>query len=122
MAVRRCMLTDRLDEDAHYRVLRLLQDKPDLSQREIAGALGVALGSVNYILRALIDKGLVKTRNFRNSGNKLRYAYILTPEGISRKSALAAEFLRRKLREYEALRAEIAAVKNDLDGTAKRRL
>ncbi len=122
MAVRRCMLTDRFDEDAHYRVLRLLQDKPDLSQREIAGALGVALGSVNDILRALIDKGLVKTRNFRNSGNKLRYAYILTPEGISRKSALAADFQRRKLREYEALRAEIAAVKNDLDGTAKRQL
>ncbi|TYB85614.1 MarR family EPS-associated transcriptional regulator [Oceaniovalibus sp. ACAM 378] len=122
MAVRRCTLTDRFDEDAHYRVLRLLQDKPDLSQREIAGELGVALGSVNYILRALIDKGLVKTRNFRNSGNKLRYAYILTPEGISRKSALAADFLRRKLREYEALRAEIAAVKNDLDGTAKRQL
>ncbi len=122
MAVRRCTLTDRFDEDAHYRVLRLLQDKPDLSQREIAGALGFALGSVNDILRALIDKGLVKTRNFRNSGNKLRYAYILTPEGISRKSALAADFLRRKLREYEALRAEIAAVKNDLDGTAKRQL
>jgi EPS-associated MarR family transcriptional regulator len=87
--------------DARVRVLRLLAQRPEISQREIAQSLGIALGSVNYLLRALVEKGLVKTRNFRNSRNKLRYAYILTPKGLAAKTALTAEFLRRKRAEYE---------------------
>ena len=102
-------------ENARFRVMWLIEKRPDISQREIAAELGVALGRVNYILRALSDKGLVKIANFRNSSNKLRYAYILTPEGIATRSALTAAFLRAKLREYDALEAEIEALRADLD-------
>ena len=102
-------------ENARFRVMWLVEKRPEISQREIAAELGVALGRVNYILRALSDKGLVKIANFRNSSNKLRYAYILTPEGITARSALTATFLRGKLREYDALKAEIEALRDDLD-------
>ncbi len=104
-------------EAARFRVLWLVEKRPEISQREIADELGVALGRVNYILRALADKGLIKIANFRNSNNKLRYAYVLTPEGIATRSALTATFLRAKLREYNALQAEIEALRDDLYGT-----
>ncbi len=114
MAVRRPAMGDPV-EDARFRVMWLVEKRPEISQREISEELGMALGRVNYILRALSDKGLVKIANFRNSRNKLRYAYILTPEGISTRSALTANFLRTKLREYDALQAEIEALRSDLD-------
>ncbi len=98
-------------QDTHYRTLRLLQENPDLTQREIAKELGVSLGSVNYCLKALADKGLVKMRNFRASKNKLGYAYLLTPRGVKEKLALTEGFLNRKLKEYEALKVEIATLK-----------
>ncbi len=98
-------------QDTHYRTLRLLQKNPDLTQREIAKELGVSLGSVNYCLKALADKGLVKMRNFRASKNKLGYAYLLTPRGVKEKLALTEGFLHRKLKEYDALKAEIAVLK-----------
>lgn len=72
------------NEDAHFRVLRLLEQNPELSQRDVAEALGVSLGAANYVLRALVEKGQVKVQNFRAADNKLRYAYILTPRGMSR--------------------------------------
>ena len=100
-------------DDVRFRVLRVLQDDPDLSQREISVKLGVSLGAVNYCLRALTEKGQVKVRNFRSSDNKLRYAYILTPGGIAEKARLTGAFLARKIAEYEALRAEIAALSGD---------
>ena len=100
-------------DDVRFRVLRVLQDEPDLSQREIAVRLGVSLGAVNYCLRALTEKGQVKVRNFRSSDNKLRYAYILTPGGIAEKARLTGAFLARKVAEYEALRAEIEALGGD---------
>jgi EPS-associated MarR family transcriptional regulator len=106
-----------LSESAPFRVMWLVEKRPEISQREIADELGVALGRVNYILRALSDKGLVKIDNFRNSRNKLRYAYILTPEGIATRSALTAAFLRAKLREYDSLQAEIEALRADLKDT-----
>jgi len=109
-------MTDPADA-ARFRVMWLVEKRPEISQREIADELGVALGRVNYILRALADKGLIKIANFRNSHNKLRYAYVLTPEGIATRSALTAAFLRAKLREYDALHAEIEALRVDLDGT-----
>lgn len=102
-------------ENARFRVMWLIEKRPEISQREIAEELGVALGRVNYILRALSDKGLVKIANFRNSKNKLRYAYILTPTGISTRSSQTANFLQAKLREYDALQAEIEALRADLD-------
>ena len=91
-------------DDVRFRVLRVLQDEPDLSQREIAVRLGVSLGAVNYCLRALTEKGQVKVRNFRSSDNKLRYAYILTPEGIGERVRMTGRFVQRKIREYAALR------------------
>ena len=103
-------------DDVRFRVLRVLQDEPDLSQREIAVRLGVSLGAVNYCLRALTEKGQVKVRNFRSSDNKLRYAYILTPGGIAEKARLTGAFLARKIAEYEALRAEIEALSGDSHG------
>ena len=103
-------------DDVRFRVLRVLQDEPDLSQREIAVRLGVSLGAVNYCLRALTEKGQVKVRNFRSSDNKLRYAYILTPNGIAEKARLTGAFLARKVAEYEALRAEIEALGGDSRG------
>lgn len=111
-----------LKEDAHFRVLRILQQRPEISQRELAEAVGIALGKVNYILTALTDKGLVKIRNFQNSDNKLRYAYILTPAGLAVKAELTSGFLRRKMAEYEALKAEIEGLQGEiepLDGTSR---
>jgi EPS-associated MarR family transcriptional regulator len=98
----------------HFRVLRVLNDRPGLSQREIAQELGVSLGAVNYCLRALVGKGQIKVQNFRASDNKLRYAYILTPRGMAQKAQLTGAFLKRKIAEYEALKAEIEAVKREM--------
>jgi EPS-associated MarR family transcriptional regulator len=97
-------------EDLHFRVLKLMQDQPYLSQRELAEQLGVSNGKLHYCVKALIEKGLVKLGNFANSKHHLGYAYILTPKGIARKAAMTGQFLKRKLQEYEALRAEIAAL------------
>lgn len=96
-----------MQEDTHYRVLRLLHEQPDMSQRQIAGKLGISLGAAHYCLKALIDRGLVKAGNFHSSRNKLGYAYLLTPAGIREKTALTGSFLQRKLTEYETLQREI---------------
>ena len=100
----------QLQEDTHFRVLSLLETQPELNQREMAKALGVSLGGVNYCLRALVAKGLIKMHNFQGSDNKLGYAYLLTPQGMAEKLALTAHFLQRKQQEYLALKAEIEAL------------
>ena len=97
--------------------MKLLQDSPDLSQRALAKKLGISFGGLNYCLNALKDKGWVKMQNFSQSKNKLGYVYLLTPAGALEKAALAGNFLKRKLDEYEALKAEIAALKSDIDIT-----
>lgn len=97
-------------EDLHFRVLKLLQDKPDISQRDLAAQLGISHGKMNYCLNALMEKGLVKLQNFSNSQHRWRYAYVLTPTGLAEKAALTGRFLKRKMAEYEALRAEIEAL------------
>ncbi|NEK25042.1 MarR family EPS-associated transcriptional regulator [Sulfitobacter sp. JBTF-M27] len=109
-----------MDRDVQFRVLRLLEHHPETSQREISDALGVSLGAVNYVLKALIEKGEVKIKNFRASDNKLRYAYILTPRGIEAKARLMAGFLKRKLAEYEALKAEIESLDVELAAQRER--
>ena len=101
----------QLQEDTTYRVLRMLQDIPDLTQREIASQLGISSSGLNYCLRALIDKGWVKMQNFAQSKNKFGYIYVLTPSGIAQKAALTGRFLQRKMAEYEALKAEIDSLK-----------
>ena len=104
----------QLQEDTYFRVLRMLQDNPDLTQREIAQQLGVSTSGLNYCLNALIDKGWVKVQNFSQSKNKFGYIYVLTPQGILEKVALTGRFLQRKQAEYEALRTEIDSLIDEL--------
>ena len=103
----------QLQEDTYFRVMRMLQDNPDLTQREIAQQLGVSTSGLNYCLNALIDKGWVKVQNFQNSKNKFKYVYLLTPQGIAEKMALTDHFLKRKMTEYEALKSEIEALQRE---------
>ena len=103
----------QLQEDTYFRVLRLLQDNPDLTQREIAQSLGLSTSGLNYCLKALIAKGWIKVQNFSQSKNKFGYIYVLTPQGLSEKAALMTRFLGRKMQEYEALKAEIKALKSE---------
>jgi EPS-associated MarR family transcriptional regulator len=105
----------KLQEDTNFRLMKLLQDKPDLSQRALAKELGISFGGLNYCLNALKDKGLVKMQNFSRSNNKLGYVYLLTPTGIAEKAALTSVFLRRKMEEYEALKIEIAMLKSEIE-------
>lgn len=107
-----------LDEATHYRLLKLLQDNPELTQRALAEAAGISLGKVNYCLKALIEKGLIKAANFRNNPNKKAYAYLLTPRGIEEKARIAVRFLRRKQQEYEALRSEIEGLRREVSRLA----
>ena len=93
-----------------FRVLRLLEANPRMSHREIAKAIGGSTGAVNYCINALIEKGMVKVSNFRSSDNKLRYAYILTPEGINENASLTVSFLRRKFQEFHAIQLEISEI------------
>jgi EPS-associated MarR family transcriptional regulator len=104
-------------EDLRFRILRSLHDNPNASYRGLAREAGVSVGGVHYCVNALIGKGLVKVRNFKASENKIKYAYILTPKGISEKTRLTSNFLKRKLREYEALRSEMDAIRLELDST-----
>lgn len=110
----------RLQEDTTFRVMRLLQDNPDLTQRELAEKLGVSVGALNYCLKALIDKGWVKMHNFSQSKNKFGYVYLLTPRGVAEKAALTGRFLKRKLGEYDALKAEIAALRREVGDAVTR--
>lgn len=103
-----------ISEEIRYRLLRYLQDHPEASQRELARQLGVSVGKANYCLRALIEKGLLKVRNFRNGNNKLMYAYHLTPKGIGEKINLTYAFLRRKMAEYDSLAGEIERLNREV--------
>ena len=98
-------------EKLRFEVMRAIEAQPEKSQREIARELGVSLGGVNYAMKALVERGLVKVKNFGRSDNKLGYVYVLTPQGIRQKSELAASFLSRKLEEYDVLRQEIEALR-----------
>ena len=109
-----------IPEDIRFRLLRLLEAEPNLSQRQIAAELGLSLGRANYLLRALIEKGQVKAGNFRVSRNKLAYAYLLTPSGLEEKARLASGFLKRKLAEHAALQAEIQALQQEMGRAAER--
>lgn len=103
-----------LQEDVRFRLLRLLQENPEMSQRELAEAVGISVGSVHYALKALLDKGLIKLGNFSAAKDKRRYAYFLTPKGLAEKAAITKDFLARKRAEYDALKAEIDALQNEL--------
>lgn len=100
-----------LYEESHLKVLRILEATPNINQRELAEAVGVSLGKLNYCLKALLERGHVKMQNFRNNQNKLSYYYLLTPSGIAAKADITTRFLKRKMEEYEALKVEIEALK-----------
>ena len=103
-------------DERHLKALRLLEQNPEMTQRELAEALGVSVGAANYCLKALVEKGWVKLENFQKNPNKLGYLYLLTPMGIAAKAQLTASFLRRKVAEYEALRTEIEHLRAEVDG------
>jgi len=103
------MLTD----ETRYRILKLLESEPQASQRRIANELGISVGRVNFCLQALINKGLIKVNNFRNSSNKRAYLYLLTPNGIEERARVTTRFLRVKLAEYEALTRELDELRSE---------
>ncbi len=104
------MLTD----EYRYKILKLVDSNPEISQREIARQLGVSLGKANFCLKALIEVGMVKASNFRNSKNKLAYMYLLTPSGIEAKSAITLRFLKRKIEEHDALLKELGDLRKEV--------
>jgi EPS-associated MarR family transcriptional regulator len=101
-------------DEIQLQVLRRLHQTPEVSQRRLAKELGISLGSVNFCFQALVEKGWVKMQNFSRSNNKLRYAYLLTPVGVAQKSKLTAEFMKRKVAEYEALKLEIESLRSEI--------
>jgi EPS-associated MarR family transcriptional regulator len=105
------------DRDRALEAMRLLAARPDLSQRELSRALGLSLGKTHYVLHALLDKGLVKIRNFRRNDNKLAYAYLLTPKGAKEKLRLTRRFLALKEAEFESLQRTIRSLRDELDGS-----
>ena len=102
------------NDEIQLRVLRLLEADPQMTQRELAEALGVSLGKTNFCIKALFEKGLIKLQNFQSNRHKLAYSYLLTPTGIAEKSAITARFLTRKMEEYEQLRVEIASLQHEI--------
>jgi len=95
------------DNQDHLNVLRKIQSKPNSTQRELAKELGFSLGKLNYCIKGLMEKGLIKIKNFQKNPNKLVYFYILTPKGITAKAKLTLNFMKRKMREYDELKSEI---------------
>ena len=102
-----------LTDEMRYKLLKLLENDPNISQRQLADALGVSLGKANYCLKALIEKGLIKVRNFRNSQNKLGYVYVLTARGLEDKAKVTVRFLKYKINEYEELEKEIEQLRRE---------
>ncbi|MBN4053833.1 MarR family EPS-associated transcriptional regulator [Haliea sp. AH-315-K21] len=103
-----------LSDESRYQLLKLLEEKPDLSQREMASALGISLGKVNFCLKALISIGWIKAGNFSRNPDKKAYVYLLTLKGIEEKGKVTLRFLARKQEEYELLKKEISELKNEV--------
>lgn len=100
--------------EIHLKVLRSIEGNPEITQRELAQELGVSLGKANYCLKALIDRGLVKANNFKNSKHKAAYAYLLTPRGLEEKAKITVRFLKQRMGEYEHLKEEIAELQKEV--------
>ncbi len=104
-----------MNDEITYRLIKTLEANPNLSQRELAREMGISLGKVNYCLKGLIEKGLLKARNFRNSDSKLQYAYVLTPKGLREKVRITQRYLARRMAEYEALKEEIERLRAEVE-------
>jgi EPS-associated MarR family transcriptional regulator len=109
-----------LDDEVRYRLMRLVAARPEMSQRELARELGISLGKLNFCLRALVQKGLIKAINFKSSKNKAGYLYFLTPRGADEKARVTVRFLQRKLAEYESIRVEIEEIRQDAEQSKNR--
>jgi|GEM_PF-475954 len=109
-----CLSFIMTKQELEYRALKLLEQQPDLTQRQLAEALGVSLGKTHYLVKSLIDVGWVKLDNFQKSDHKWGYAYLLTPKGVVEKAAITARFLVRKQREYNELHEEIAHLQEEV--------
>ncbi len=105
-----------MNESVRYHVLKQIQDNPEITQRKLAGITGVSLGKVNYCLKALVDKGYIKAVNFKNSRQKSAYLYMLTPRGIEEKALVTGSFLKRKMAEYDRIKAEIEELRAEVQG------
>ncbi len=110
-------LNSELNSEEILKVLQALKENPELTQRELSHRLGISLGKINFILQAMIHKGLIKAHNFKKSNNKKAYLYILTPSGIEEKARITYNFLKRKLQEYESLQNEIRILKQEVGET-----
>ena len=102
------------NQELEYKALKLLEQQPDMTQRQLAKALGMSLGKTHYLVRSLIDVGWIKLENFQKSNNKWGYAYLLTPVGVTEKAAITARFLTRKKTEYNELRQEITQLQEEV--------
>ena len=111
---------DQAREDAQFKVMRLIERDPHISQRELADACGISLGATHYVLRGLVEQGFVKLERFRKAADKRRYAYVLTPGGVAAKGAITRRFLARKRAEYDALRREIEELGSELERGSRR--
>jgi EPS-associated MarR family transcriptional regulator len=109
-----------LTEEVSYKLLKLLEPNPRLSQRQVAQELGCSLGKANYCLKSLVERGWIKAANFKNSENKTAYMYLLTPRGIKEKTRITVRFLQTRMREYEALRSEIKQIRDEAKRQARR--
>ena len=103
-----------LNDETHYRLLKLIETNPNMSQRELANAMGVSLGKINYCLRAVIETGLVKVKNFKANRNKRAYTYYLTPKGMEEKARVTIRFLKYKITEYEELKKDIEHLRREV--------
>ena len=108
-----------MQDEISYKLLKMIEEDPRLSQREIAARMGISLGKANYCLKSLMEKGFIKARNFYNNNNKVRYIYMLTPSGVEEKVSVTYRFLKRKMQEYEEIKAEIEGLKAETAGIHK---
>ncbi|WP_027371455.1 MarR family EPS-associated transcriptional regulator [Desulfovermiculus halophilus] len=104
-----------IKSESEFKILRALESNPNFSQRELSKKAGISLGKTNYCLNALIEKGLIKTSNFKNSKNRTAYLYKLTPKGMEEKARVTVRFLRRKMEEFDALEKEIKELRAEVD-------
>ncbi len=103
-----------LTDEIRYKLLKFLESDPNISQRQLSDALGVSLGKTNYCIKALVEKGLIKVKNFRNNQNKLGYLYLLTAQGLEDKAKVTVRYMMYKISEYEQLEREIVQLKREV--------
>ena len=108
------LVLNHMSEERQLKVMRLLENSPEMTQRDLASTLGISLGAVNFCLKALVDKGWIKIDNFNKNPNKLGYLYLVTPKGIAAKTKLTLQCLKRKLIEYDELKTEIETLEKEL--------